>query len=69
MKLGGTGKNPRGTFGRELTLTVAQKSDEVIIDFGESVKCIGMAPKDAIEFAKAILKSAGVKKVEITLER
>ena len=72
MKLGGTGEFPRGSLGKddegELNLAVAHKpTGEIIITFGKSVAWIGMEQDDAIALAKAILKHAGAKKVEITL--
>lgn len=70
---GATGKFPYGKLNDddegELTLGVAyDKLDGVVrIEFGTPVAWIGLTPPQAIEFAKALLTNAGVKKIEIEL--
>ena len=70
---GATGKFPEGKVSDsdegELRLGVAR--DElngiVQVNFGKPVAWLGMSPPDAIDFAKAILKAAGAKRIEVTL--
>jgi hypothetical protein len=63
-KLGASGKFPEGRLGPddegELTLAVAfdPRTNIVRIEFGKPVAWLGLPPKNAIEFAEAILKCA-----------
>lgn len=70
MKFGPTGKFPQGMLGPsdegELNMGIAHDSKgTVIVNFGKA--WFGLPPAQAIEFAKLIMRHAGVKKVEITL--
>ena len=69
--LGPTGDYPRGKFGPDdeggLNIGITQKDGVVVVNFGTPVAWFGMPPEQAIEFAKNILKHAGVKSVKIIL--
>lgn len=72
MKFGATGQYPDGSLGPHdegaLQMGVAHDSKgTVILNFGKEVSWIGMPPEQAINFARLILRHAGVKKVEIEL--
>jgi hypothetical protein len=69
-KFGPTGTYPRGSLGPHdeggLRIGVAHDSKgNIIINFGVEVSWIGMPPENAIDFARSILKHAGVSKVTI----
>ncbi len=71
-KFGATGKFPHGSLGPhdegELQLGVAHDSKGLVhVNFGKDVSWFAMPPEMAINFAKLILRHAGVKKVEIEL--
>ena len=72
-KPGATGKFPHGKLGRsdEGELRVAVARDEqyglVRVEFGKPVAWLAMKPEHAIEFAKAIMRKAGAKQIEVTL--
>jgi hypothetical protein len=70
IKFGATGKFPQGQLGPddegELRIGIAHDSKgTVLINFGKEVSWLGMPPPVAIEFAKQILKHAGVFKISI----
>ena len=71
-KFGATGKYPLGMLGPDdegalqMGITHDNKGT-VILNFGKEVSWIGMPPEQAINFAKLILRHAGIKKVEIQL--
>jgi hypothetical protein len=72
MKLGATGKYPKGSLGPhdegELRMAVAKDSQgNVHVNFGKDVSWFAIPPEQAIELAKLLLRHAGAKKVEITL--
>lgn len=72
VDFGPTGKFPRGKLGPdddgELQFGVAHDSrGTVIINFGKPVEWVGMPATTAITMARALLKHAGVKKVEIEI--
>lgn len=72
MKLGATGKYPKGSLGPHdegaLALGVANDGQgNVHINFGKDISWLAMPPEQAVEFAKLILRHAGAKKVEVTL--
>ncbi len=72
QKFGATGKYPKGSLGPddqgELSMGVTHDSKgTVILNFGKEVSWIGMPPEQAINFARLILRHAGVRKVEIEL--
>lgn len=71
-KPGPTGDYPHGSLGPSdrgaLQIGVAHdRKGNVILNFGTPVDWIGMPPENAINFARLILRHAGVKKVEIEL--
>ena len=61
-KLGATGNFPQGKLNEadegELQLAVGAKPGKVIIDFGKSVKWIGMEPEGARQFAVFVMNRA-----------
>jgi len=69
--LGPTGDYPRGSAGPTddggLKLGITNWEGVVRLDFGTPVAWIGLPPDEAIEFAKLILKYAGVKSIKIIL--
>lgn len=72
QKFGPTGKFPDGSMGPhdegELQIGVAHDlKGNVLINFGKPVSGIGMLPEQAINFAKLILRHAGIKKIELEL--
>lgn len=71
MKLGPTGKFPRGKLNADdeggIAIGVTSQDKTVIINFGKEIAWIGMDKPQAIEFAKLIMRHAGAKKVEVTL--
>lgn len=72
MKLGATGKYPHGTLGPHdegaLQMAVAHDSKgNVHVNFGKDLSWFAMPSEQAINFARLILRHAGVKKVEIEL--
>lgn len=72
MKLGPTGKFPRGSLGPHdegaLNMGVAKDSHgNVHVNFGKPIEWLALPPADAINFARLILRHAGAKKVEIEL--
>lgn len=69
---GPTGEFPRGKIRPDdegaIQIGITHEADgTVMIDFGSATSWIGFPPEQAIQFAKAILKHAGAKKIEITL--
>ena len=71
-KLGETGTYPRGSLGPHdegaLNMGVAHDSQgRVHITFGKEVAWLAMEQAEAIELAKAILRHAGARKIEVTL--
>jgi hypothetical protein len=62
MKLGATGEFPRGKLNQddegELQLAILVRDNTVVIEFGKSVKWIGLDADGAIEFANLILAHA-----------
>lgn len=70
---GATGDFPKGKVdkhdegGIKIGIAWDGKAGIVRIAFGKEVAWLGMEPPEAIEFAKAILKKAGAKKIEIEL--
>jgi hypothetical protein len=71
-KLGATGHFPQGALGPDdegaLQIGIAHDSKgNVVLNFGEQVSWVAMPPAAAINFAKVILRHAGVKKIEITV--
>ena len=72
MKLGATGKYPDGSLGAHdqgaVQMAVARDGKGLVhINFGTDVSWVAMPSGQAINFARLILKHAGVKKVEIEL--
>jgi hypothetical protein len=69
--LGPTGNFPQGKVGPDdeggLMIQMTNWNGVVRIDFGAPVTWLGLPPDEAIEFAKKILKQAGVKKVTVIL--
>jgi hypothetical protein len=71
-KFGPTGDYPEGMLGPSdagaLRIGItADSKGHVIINFGTECSWIAMPAAQAIEFAKAIMKYAGAKKIEIEL--
>lgn len=70
---GATGNFPQGKLNDsdegELRLGVAyDKLDGIVrVEFGKPVAWLGLPPEQAIEFAKLLLKNAGVSKIEFTI--
>lgn len=66
MKLGPTGKFPRGKLNRddegEITFTVSHDENGLVhITFGKPVAWVALPAEQAIEFAHAVLSHAGRK--------
>jgi hypothetical protein len=70
-EFGATGEFPHGKIDEHdegaLKIGIAYDSyvDTVRIDFGKKVAWLGLDPPNAIEFAKAIMRKAGAKKIEV----
>lgn len=70
--LGATGEFPHGKIDEHdegaLKIGIAYNDSAGIvqIEFGKSVAWLGLEPAHAIEFAKAVLRKAGAKKVEVS---
>ena len=60
--LGATGRFPRGKLSPddegELNLSVGVRGDTVMVDFGKSVRSIGMDKASALQFAEYIRRKA-----------
>lgn len=72
QKFGATGQYPKGKLNPydegELSMGVAHDSvGNVHFNFGKEIAWFALPQEQAINFAKLILKHAGVKKIEITL--
>lgn len=69
--LGPTGDYPRGKLSPDdkggLNIAVTHRDGAVIINFGTPVEWFGMPPEQAIDFAKTIMKHAGVKSIKVVL--
>lgn len=71
-RFGPTGRFPHGkadpTDEGEIRIGVAHDPQgRVVVNFGTKVAWLGMYPPQAIEFAKTILRHAGVSKIELTI--
>ena len=71
-KLGATGKFPEGKLHPgdegELNLGVARDAHgNVHLNFGKEIAWVAMPPEVAINLARALLKHAGVKRVDLTM--
>jgi hypothetical protein len=62
MKLGATGDFPKGKLNEDdeggLRIRIGVEEDNVRVDFGTSVAWFALPPKQAVEFAQAIIKHA-----------
>ena len=62
MKLGPTGKFPRGKLDKTdegaLRLAVHQYNGTVRVDFGSSVRWFALPPRDALKFATLLVEHA-----------
>jgi len=69
--LGPTGDFPQGKLNPTdeggLQVMIGNKDGAVIITFGTPVAWFGMPNSEAIDFAKKIMKQAGVKSVKVIL--
>ena len=71
LQPGPTGQFPDGKLDEtdegEIAIGVTSSNGLVHVNFGKSISWFAFPPERAIEFAKLLLRYAGVKKVEITL--
>lgn len=62
IKLGATGKFPRGRLTEEdegeLQMAVAHRDGNIVLDFGKPVVWIGSSPKEARQIAALFIKHA-----------
>lgn len=70
-KLGATGDFPQGKLNEHdeggINIKIAREGESIIIDFGTETTWIGMPRDEAINFARMILKYAGVTRLEIEI--